>query len=377
MNIKSLFIYALSWSSAQAAGNYLPTNQFDICDKQVIEDALSHIDTTIFCETLTINQDEFLHANARSTGLEIVVNKDVTINGGINFSGAHGYSSGHSYDLPPPGGPGGRSGGGFGLYSGEPSNNSRLLNLEGAQGYVAYNQSYQVDCSSGAAGGSFAEASMPGISPVNCAAAAPNSGRAITIDDALSEEFRGGFGGGSAYSGDGGVADHYSLGGGGGGYIKIHAQGSITIGPSGMIRADGGYGGNAMFEEGAGGGGGSGGIIYLKSPIIKIDGYLSVVGGEGGSIYLNDEWIPSGGRGSRGFIVLERGDLREVLEHDSYYPQHHFPDYFDRNMLDSQIASCGAVASSKDNNNFALTIVGAFLITLMFGTSRKRALVQD
>ncbi|MAG56588.1 MAG: hypothetical protein CMJ83_09885 [Planctomycetes bacterium] len=75
-------------------------------------------------------------------------------------------------------------------------------------------------------------------------------------------------------------------GGGGGGYLAVYSDAFIAVGPAGMIRADGGNGGDGQGPGGAlhtgGGGGGSGGRVELAAPAILVAGILSASGGQGG-----------------------------------------------------------------------------------------------
>lgn len=120
-----------------------------------------------------------------------------------------------------------------------------------------------------------------------------------------------------------------SPGGNAGGAITIEAAGSITVGSSGNILADGTAGGvggsNPTFSNGqpqypqgsgnftcgiTGGGGGSGGLIWLSSLTdIIVQGTLAVRGGNGGAGFSHpttNTIMPamSGGAGGGGGVVV-------------------------------------------------------------------------
>jgi len=87
-------------------------------------------------------------------------------------------------------------------------------------------------------------------------------------------------------SGGGTGGDNYGgPGGGGGGAVQLSANGSITVGASGLIWAGGGggAGGHDGGDSGAGGGAGSGGAILLEADTVSVDGTMAVNGGGGGA----------------------------------------------------------------------------------------------
>jgi hypothetical protein len=77
------------------------------------------------------------------------------------------------------------------------------------------------------------------------------------------------------------------LGGGGGGAIQLSAGGSLQMGSSGKVLANGGGGLGGCLDNGAygGGGGGSGGALFLESPTLTImnTAVLAANGGGGGA----------------------------------------------------------------------------------------------
>lgn len=70
-------------------------------------------------------------------------------------------------------------------------------------------------------------------------------------------------------------------GGASGGAVWIAANGPISIGASGAIRATGAGGGGGQVQSG-GGGGGSGGLVVIEAPTITVGGQISANGGGGG-----------------------------------------------------------------------------------------------
>ena len=92
-------------------------------------------------------------------------------------------------------------------------------------------------------------------------------------------------------------------GGGGGGRLSLFSDTSISVGPNGAIRANGGNGG-ASLGNGGGGGGGSGGSVELAAPTLLIDGSLSAQGGAGGVASQTNCGCSPGGAGGSGCITL-------------------------------------------------------------------------
>ena len=112
---------------------------------------------------------------------------------------------------------------------------------------------------------------------------------------------------GVAGGGVGGGTSAYA--GAGGGTVLILAEGSITIGGSGAVRADGGNGGLGIPSGSAyyaNGGGGGGGVVVLASRTsITNSGTLSAKGGTGANGY-NDATIglSASGGGGGGIVNL-------------------------------------------------------------------------
>ncbi|PIR21009.1 MAG: hypothetical protein COV45_03235, partial [Deltaproteobacteria bacterium CG11_big_fil_rev_8_21_14_0_20_47_16] len=97
-------------------------------------------------------------------------------------------------------------------------------------------------------------------------------------------------------SGSGGSGGASSAGGAGGGAIIISSGGSITIGATGSIVANG----NAGVASGASrGGGGSGGLIKLLGTTVTNSGSLTASGGVGGNGTIN-----GGGGGGAGRVSI-------------------------------------------------------------------------
>lgn len=108
-----------------------------------------------------------------------------------------------------------------------------------------------------------------------------------------------------------------------GGAIQLIAATSITLGDHAAIVVDG-WTGASKTSEGSDGGG-SGGSIILEAPSVTIDGYLSAIGGDGGSPVSSH--VPGstgapigpatdsyeGGGGGAG-VILIYGDNLKVFE---------------------------------------------------------------
>jgi hypothetical protein len=83
----------------------------------------------------------------------------------------------------------------------------------------------------------------------------------------------------SLQGGSGGGGGALTGGGGGGGAIALFSS-SVTVAPSGSVRANGG--GGAVGSGGASGGG-SGGAIVIHADTVEVNGTLEAAGGEGGA----------------------------------------------------------------------------------------------
>jgi hypothetical protein len=110
--------------------------------------------------------------------------------------------------------------------------------------------------------------------------------------------------------------DNGGAGGGGGGAISVQSAGSVIVGQSGQILADGGDGGrssvNSYYYGGAGGGGAGGSILIRATREVKFEGasVLSVAGGVGGD-YAGTYSRYSGGEGGDGGDGYLRIEARE------------------------------------------------------------------
>jgi hypothetical protein len=92
---------------------------------------------------------------------------------------------------------------------------------------------------------------------------------------------------------------------GGGGTVVIIALGSITIGATGTIRADGANGNAAVPSTSIGGGGGGGGVIILASKTgITNGGTISAVGGKGADALAGATGSAPSGGGGGGVVNL-------------------------------------------------------------------------
>ena len=179
------------------------------------------------------------------------------------------------------GGPGG-FGGGINAQAG--------LGPGGGQGWSG-NPFTQNVCSSG---GGFGSAGLPGTAFCTPITQAPNPG--LAYGD-LHGVLQGGSGAGSAdhTSGPTGAA----AGAGGGGAIEIGAVASLTVGASGIVRANGGEGqlrANGFGVERTGGG--SGGGIRLTASSLAILGSVQARGGRGG-------WSATAPSGGGGRVLLQ------------------------------------------------------------------------
>lgn len=100
-----------------------------------------------------------------------------------------------------------------------------------------------------------------------------------------------------------------SIGGGGGGVVRLHANGRIFLG--GSILARGGRGGELAgpFLAARAAGGGAGGAIELVSPLVQ--GSASTISAEGG--VGGDGIFEDGGDGGDGVIIVRAGSLSSTF----------------------------------------------------------------
>lgn len=232
--------------------------------------------------SFTLNSGHTITASKRIKGIWIRCTGNIVINGTIDVTtrspklafatnGVPGYSKmSLKYSSPlfgwmevvPIGGAGGNGGGYSTTYT------SGLGGAAGAFG--------------GSSGGSGACGGANGFSPISGVGGGTFGGSSV---------------GTSAGSGiAGGV-------GGGGGAVYIFAQGTVTIGSTGQILANGANGGNATGgANGAGGGGGAGGgiIIILSKGAFSNSGSLNVNGGTGGT---GISGVAAGSAGGAGTVI--------------------------------------------------------------------------
>jgi hypothetical protein len=191
--------------------------------------------------------------------------RDVLILGTLEAS-AHGISAG----------PGGFSGG-LGMQPGETGGHPGS-GFNGGGGGASLHQDRSPFRQSGGGGGGFGSTGGAGGNgtaqsgkDLNGGSGGAENGAAPLIP------LIGGSGGGSASSfiagGDGG---------GGGGAVQISAGGSLTIGPTGLVRVSGAGGSISQpGNYGAGAGGGAGGGILLEGTTVTVQGILAANGGGG------------------------------------------------------------------------------------------------
>ncbi len=109
-------------------------------------------------------------------------------------------------------------------------------------------------------------------------------------------------------------SDEKGASGGGGGGLGIVISPRISVGPAGLVRADGGRGGagentNLFNHTGGGSGGGSGGMLVFQARVIDLSAAgsdaLSALGGRGGAGADGQFGVRgAGGNGGPGLIQL-------------------------------------------------------------------------
>jgi hypothetical protein len=214
--------------------------------------------------------------NAANTPAVLLATGNVTINGTLSDSGGAGGTLGR----PGAGGPG--------AFDGGPGGDGVTGTFAGAGlgpggGNAATSGAY---C--GGSGASYATAGVVGTNCSPAPAAAPTYG-SPALRPIIGGS--GGAGGGSpSLPGPAGGA------GGGGGALIVASSGTVTVGSTGQILADGGNGSAGNGTNAQGGGGGSGGAIRLIATTISSSGYLYARGGSPGY---------AGGTGGLGRIRLE------------------------------------------------------------------------
>ncbi len=112
----------------------------------------------------------------------------------------------------------------------------------------------------------------------------------------LRQSLQGGSGGGGVTT----LVPENVAGGGGGGALELGATGTLTIGASGIVRANGGLGQGKFAGVGAIGGAGSGGGVRLSASLLVLDGVVEARG--------TFTTVPLDGEESAGGRVLRMGD---------------------------------------------------------------------
>jgi hypothetical protein len=212
---------------------------------------------------------------------------NVTINGTLMLSGLNG-TNGITYISGGTGGAGvaGGQNGGDGVFS------SSLGPLDGSTG----NGAGAGGRGSGWSGGGGAGYSIAGDNSGGVGGFGGPAYGNPQINPAV-----GGSGGGG---GSGGYDCGAGGGGGGGGYVLISTCGTITIGSTGSILAEGGDGGSDGTGNCGGGGGGSGGsILLMTASSITNNGLVSATGGIGGASNVpGNPYYGTGANGAPGRI---------------------------------------------------------------------------
>lgn len=205
-----------------------------------------------------------------SNALALLVDGNVQVNGWISVaaSGITGGAGGHA------GGAAGANGHG---------------NCAGQVGQGTWpGTGNEVGCTSGSGGAGYGGVGGPGgacVCPDPDAVAGGLGGPATCGTDELVPLLGGSGGAGGTLPGAGpSVA---GVGGGGGGALQISAAGSLTVGSTGRIDANGAGGAGTLGGTGAAGGagGGSGGALLLEAPVVTVavNGVLAANGGGGGA----------------------------------------------------------------------------------------------
>lgn len=213
-------------------------------------------------------------------------------NGAVGGSGGAGVAGGFA------GGRGGNSQSGSGSSGSGPSpgrGGGSLLNVQPHGTYY--------DGGNGGGGG-YGSAGTRGFQAAFTGTA--GSGGSSTGDPTLAAfPAVGGSGGGGGSGGLGGASTGFggSGGGAGGGVVRILADDTLAIGPSGAIRANGGRGGGCQNTGARGGGGsGSGGAIWLGTPELIHVGVIEAIGPA--NCFLNGGGV-NDGRGGVGRIRVD------------------------------------------------------------------------
>lgn len=169
---------------------------------------------------------------------------------------------------------GGAGGGGYAGGSGARGGAGASMDGTGGAAATSFGLGGQPD------GGVYAGASGTCNALGGCHGGGGSIGRGAIDDLAVASTFRPGSGGGGGSAAVTTQVGHPggAGGGGGGGALRIATPGALTIATTGVVRADGGAGGNGDVPGGLGGGG-SGGVIYLATPQLTVSGTVSAAGG--------------------------------------------------------------------------------------------------
>jgi hypothetical protein len=223
--------------------------------------------------------------NAANTPAVLLATGNVTINGTLSVSGSAAGALGR----PGPGGPGGFDGG--------PGADGVTVTAAGT-GLGPGGGLIGTNC----VGSGGSHATVGGIGSGNCVTP---GGAAPTYGSPTLRPILGGSGGsgGSACCLPGDPAGYGAggAGGGGGGALVVASSGTLTVGSTGQLVADGGAGGANVGLNTRGGGGGSGGAIRLIATTLATSGALYARGGSGGQA--------GAGTGGLGRIRLEAYNL--------------------------------------------------------------------
>lgn len=242
----------------------------------------------------------------------------VSIQGELDLSGGDGFDGTGNNGTAGPGGQG-VSGGGDGGNGGDDLKTVSIDGVDGegpgggTGGVTTDGTVVDFEFVVGGAGGGYGTAGQDPPSAVND----PNMGSfpgGMPYGNAELTQLLGGSGGGGGggmdddgISGNGDGGDDPGGGGGaGGGAVKIISN-SISIGPTGVINADGGDGG-ACFNGGSGGGG-SGGAIWLQAFDITHQGMISAVGGISPPALQPNVTNAFGGIGGEGRIRVDANNF--------------------------------------------------------------------
>lgn len=238
---------------------------------------------------------------------------DITVNGYINCSGEDGEAGDNTLTVKRGGR--GHCGGGDGGDSGAAGTSGGLGVTGGGAGADVSNTFGGIG--GGGGGGFVRDYSSGGSNPDNTDGVNPSGGAGGVAgsrnrDDSFSEDENGagsGGGGGGRFvdSSDPSIFGSGGGGGAGGGNIRLYAVRNVVVGAGGIIRANGGAGGNATVG-GAGGGGSGGSILIFAGDSIANGGIIRAMPGLGGEALNGGD----GGAGSVGRTWLVAKDAASL-----------------------------------------------------------------